>query len=347
MGVFKQLYSSVFARRCSEVIIKMNSSFRILFPMLLGLFLVKEGQCCGQRLESYSESLATTDGQMDDILSTYHLSKKSPSSPSEEIEAVSPFIVGGNIAPKGAWPWQIGLKNKVKLFGDWTYQHICGGSLLTPKWVLTAAHCFKAVKGKKLAVKLADNDQYMPDEGEQVIEVEKFVIHPDFQDGIGKDYWMLNDIALVKLKTPATLSPVVQTVCLPKKGENFEGEYGFISGYGAVYVSTKTGSRNPRFLQQAAGPIWNTKECASKWEKIFAQRGVKFNSNIYCFGMDDGKMYGACYGDSGGPLVVKQSHGYVLAGVAHFAATPACKILPSGYYRVEPFLDWIHDTIKA
>ena len=61
----------------------------------------------------------------------------------------------------------------------------------------------------------------------------------------------------------------------------------------------------------------------------------------------DGKTYGACYGDSGGPLVVKQPHGFVLVGVAHFAATPNCKILPSGYYRVEPFLDWIQNTIKG
>ena len=60
----------------------------------------------------------------------------------------------------------------------------------------------------------------------------------------------------------------------------------------------------------------------------------------------DGKSYGACYGDSGGPLVVKQPHGFVVVGVAHFAATPYCLTLPSGYYRVEPFLDWIHATMK-
>ena len=50
-----------------------------------------------------------------------------------------------------------------------------------------------------LRVKLGDNDQYMPEEGEQAIEVEKYIIHPEFVDGIGKDYWMLNDIALIKV----------------------------------------------------------------------------------------------------------------------------------------------------
>lgn len=158
---------------------------------------------------------------------------------------------------------------------------------------------------------------------------------------------MANDIALIKLKTPAKLSNVVQTVCLPKKGETFEGEFGFISGYGDKYISPKTGSQKPRFLRQAAGPIWDTKECKGKWAKIYESKGVKFNPNIYCFGMEDGKTYGACFGDSGGPLVVKKPQGFVVVGVAHFAATPYCKTLPSGYYRVEPFLDWIHKTIQG
>jgi len=321
----------------------MSSFFLVLMGCLIFL---NGGDSCGQRTQSYTSYLKTHEKNGDfEILTTFHLSQNAPSS--EAIEAVSPFIVGGKIAPKGAWPWQIGLKNKVKLFGDWTYQHVCGGSLLNPSWILTAAHCFKGMKGKKLAVKLADNDQYMPDDGEQTIEVEKYVIHPDFQDGIGKEFWMLNDIALIKLKSPAKIGPNVQTVCLPKKGETFDGDFGFISGYGAKSVSPSKGSQNPRFLQQAAGPIWDTKECEKKWAKIFETRGVKFNPNIYCFGMDGGKTYGACYGDSGGPLVVKQAHGYVLVGVAHFAATPACKILPSGYYRVEPFLDWIQDIIKG
>ena len=48
-------------------------------------------------------------------------------------------------------------------------------------------------------VKLGDNDQYMPDDGEQTIEVEKYFIHPDYHEGFGKTYWMANDIALIKV----------------------------------------------------------------------------------------------------------------------------------------------------
>lgn len=194
---------------------------------------------------------------------------------------------------------------------------------------------------------MGDTDQYMPEEGEQTIDVEKFIVHPDFHEGFGDTYWMENDIALLKLKTPAKLNNVVQTVCLPKKGQTFEGDYAFITGYGIKYIS-KGQSQKPRFLRQAAGPIWDTNECEKVWGKIYESKGVKFNPNIYCFGMKSGKTYGACYGDSGGPMVVKEKGGsFTVAGVAHFAASPYCNQLPSGYYRVEPFLDWIQETIKG
>ena len=68
-------------------------------------------------------------------------------------------------------------------------------------------------------MKLADNDQYMPDEGEQVIEVEKFVIHPDFQDGIARDYWMLNDIALIKVNRLRQYHCMLNDINLILKGE--------------------------------------------------------------------------------------------------------------------------------
>jgi len=304
------------------------------------------GDACGERTQSYSSLLKFRDPVTPltkNILAAYHqtLAKTSDAVTPEEIETIFPFIVGGEIAPKGAWPWQVGIKIKAMVFGDLAYQHLCGGSLLNANWVLTAAHCFKGgKKASKLAVKLGDNDQYMPDDGEQTIDVEKFIVHPKFHEGFGDEYWMENDVALLKLKTPAKITPEVHTVCLPKKGETFEGDFGFISGYG-----NKDGLQKPRFLRQAAGPIWKTDDCEALWGPIYAKKDVKFNRNIYCFGMKDKKSYGACYGDSGGPLVVKKPHGFVVVGIAHFAATPKCKILPSGYYRVEPFLDWIQKTI--
>merc|ERR1711872_1012303 len=275
-----------FSRRQKRARIACNMN--LSFLVAISLF-VDQGSCCGERPAAFSSLLKDADPQGLNVLFNYHQAEMTANQglssglTKEELKVVSPFIIGGDIAPKGAWPWQVGLKDKVKVFGDWTYQHLCGGSLLNPNWILTAAHCFKGGKvASKLAVKLGDTDQYMPDEGEQTIDVEKFVIHPKFHEGFGDTYWMENDVALLKLKTPAKITPEVHTVCLPKKGETFEGDFAFITGFG-----NKEGLQKPRFLRQTAGPIWKTDDCKALWGPVYEKKGVKFNPNIYCVGMTD------------------------------------------------------------
>lgn len=60
----------------------------------------------------------------------------------------------------------------------------------------------------------------------QVIEVEKIVMHPLYDDTT-----VVNDIALVKLKNPAVMNKYVSTVCLPSQDENLaDGTPGYITG---------------------------------------------------------------------------------------------------------------------
>ena len=78
-------------------------------------------------------------------------------------------VIGGVDAPQGAWPWQAGL-----YFGDNDLGLFCGGSLVNPLWVMTAAHCFKEINNlDDVRVRLGDTHMFYNDGSEQVFGVSK------------------------------------------------------------------------------------------------------------------------------------------------------------------------------
>eukprot|EP00795_Rhopilema_esculentum_P002578 gene2578-772_t len=135
-------------------------------------------------------------------------------------------IIAGYDAKPGAWPWMASL---IML----SRSHICGGSLLNTRWVLTASHCVVGTGADKnnLVIKLGEHDHLNSDGSEQTISVEKIIPHPQFRRNI-----LQNDIALIKLKTPAKLTKRVQTICLPKKGSRprIGSRKCYLSGWGSI-----------------------------------------------------------------------------------------------------------------
>ncbi|XP_054011907.1 lectizyme-like [Hylaeus anthracinus] len=243
-------------------------------------------------------------------------------------------IVGGKDAEKGLHPWQISVHwgNQARKIRQ---RHVCGGSLLSAGWVLTAGHCktlappgeFMALAGK---YKLRD-----PEDTEQSRMVAKVFVHPNY-DGTVAPY----DIALMMLEQPFDLNPFVSTVSLPYPDSLPTGDV-MLTGWGSIGRTRKPEA--PEVLQAATLPVIDYDLCKLTLDKSLKRKDKNplHETNI-CTGPLDGSL-SACKGDSGGPLVRKNAFNEVeVVGIVSWGLFPCGgKNAPSVYTRVSAFITWI------
>lgn len=113
-------------------------------------------------------------------------------------------VVNGADAAVGEWPWQARLQLN--------NNHLCGGTLIMPEWVMTAAHCVLVDDKSKYEVILGDIDRNKVEGTEQEFKVRRIIKHGAFSHPVPYE----NDIALFQLSRPAKLNDLVNTACLPE-----------------------------------------------------------------------------------------------------------------------------------
>ncbi|XP_016008226.2 plasminogen isoform X2 [Rousettus aegyptiacus] len=228
-------------------------------------------------------------------------------------------VVGGCVANPHSWPWQISLRTR---FG----MHFCGGTLIAPEWVLTAAHCLeRSSRPSSYKVILGAHKEHNLEADVQEIEVAKLFPGPDRAD-----------IALLKLSSPAVITEKIIPACLPSANYVVADRTEcFITGWGETQ-----GTYGAGLLKEAQLPVIENKVC-NRYE--FLNGRVK--SSELCAGNLSGGT-DSCQGDSGGPLVCFEKDRYILQGVTSWGLGCARPNKPGVYVRVSRFVPWIEEIMK-
>ncbi|XP_027421130.1 chymotrypsin-C [Bos indicus x Bos taurus] len=242
---------------------------------------------------------------------------------------LSARVVGGEDAIPHSWPWQISLQ----YLRDNTWRHTCGGTLITPNHVLTAAHCISNTLTYRVA--LGKNNLEVEDEaGSLYVGVDTIFVHEKWNS-----FLVRNDIALIKLAETVELSDTIQVACLPEEGSLLPQDYPcFVTGWGRLYTNGPIAAE----LQQGLQPVVDYATCSQRdwW-------GTTVKETMVCAGGDG--VISACNGDSGGPLNCQAENGnWDVRGIVSFGSGLSCNTFkkPTVFTRVSAYIDWINQKLQ-
>ena len=267
-------------------------------------------------------------------------------------------IVGGMEAESRAWPWQVAL---ISSHEESYVEQFCGGSVIHPRWVLTAAHCVDGASSDDVQVLAGTHDL---DEGGRRIDVEAIRMHRAYRDDT-----LENDIALLKL---ARRAGVDEVVALPDDKRSAEiagpGVMATAIGWGLLRPlrcepGSKAGAHRCRPRGGGAGhyvdaltdrPVDLSDVVTSRLMQVElplvgeqtcreAYRGAPIDERTLCAGLRKGGK-DSCQGDSGGPLVVRDRDEWVQAGVVSWGAGCAKPGKYGVYTSVGAFAEWVNET---
>ncbi|KAK1332751.1 hypothetical protein QTO34_007434 [Cnephaeus nilssonii] len=239
-------------------------------------------------------------------------------------------IVGGRPAAEGQWPWQVSLQVED--------QHVCGGSLIANRWVMTAAHCIYG--HLDYTVKVGGLHVYHASKQAVKVPVRDIVVHQDY-NSFGT---IENDIALILLEFPVNYSTYIQPVCFPEKTFMVQTDTDcWVTGWGKLREKDPKEAA-PELLQEAEQKIIRHEKCNEIFKKKLGTRLDVVREGCVCAFNDLGKD--SCQGDSGGPLVCEFNNTWIQVGIVSWGIGCGRKGYPGVYTEVSYYKDWVIDQMS-
>ncbi|EKF73809.1 Serine endopeptidase/trypsin-like serine proteinase family protein [Alcanivorax hongdengensis A-11-3] len=245
----------------------------------------------------------------------------------------SPRVIGGDSAPASRWPWMTQVAIEDPASDNQFYS--CGGSQISPRWVITAAHCMGEVGANPdpSTIHLFIGQSAFRNDIYNGITARQVIIHPNYH--VFPDNAQNHDLALIRIdpRTGDNIWPSLasdQTTTLEKASQSQRNEAVTVLGWGTTSPDSNTLAQT---LQEARLDYVPRSMCRSKSPYTITDYMVcaqELNPSA-----SDPNGEDTCYGDSGGPLFVGTDRNPWLIGVTSFGTSKCANGLPSIYTSMQ------------
>ncbi|XP_067883037.1 serine protease 33-like [Heterodontus francisci] len=241
-------------------------------------------------------------------------------------------IAGGTDSEPGKWPWMVSIHEATT--------HICGGTLISNTWVLTAAHCIDPSKKSSYTLYLGRYQQEGVNSEEKTANIQEVIRHESHGEQ-QHNY----DIALLQLMQTITYSDYIKPVSLPTS--TFQVPCGakvWVTGWGDTEECVSPMA--PGKLQEVEVEVLKRTTCRKMYETEVhpATREIEITDKMLCAGLPQGEK-DACKGDSGGPLVYLHNGVWVQMGIVSLAENCGQVNRPGIYTDIAVFQKWISERV--
>ncbi|XP_012369422.1 mastin-like [Octodon degus] len=260
-----------------------------------------------------------------------------PTTPDPRPQQELAGIIGGCPVSAMRFPWQVSLQFYSQFNHRW--EHICGGSLIHPQWVLTAAHCLDPEELEACAFRVQVGHLRLYEDN-HLMKVAEIIRHPKYNESLSASGG--GDIALLRLEAPVVLSEDIYPISLPEASWNLSsGKTCWVTGWGNIRV--RQSLPPPYHLRVVSVPIVENEVCNQQHQNSSLKNACEvIKDDMLCAGH---KGRDSCQGDAGGPLVCAWNCTWVQVGVVSWGFSCGLRDLPGVYARVMSYVSWIHHYV--